>query len=105
MDAVTTEPKPAHQKGQRPIPVQDPDHDIDAKKTVTALVACTVFVFVTVWILHIVFGRVVFQQRQNKVDQAPTAQLETLRAQEQAELSLKGGIEKSMQDYVEKRNR
>ena len=105
MDAVTTEPKHAQPQSQRQLPAQDPDHDIDAKKTVSALVACTVFVFASVWVLHIVFGRVVFQERQQKIDLAPTAELDALHSQEQAELSTNGGIEAAMQDYVEQRSR
>jgi hypothetical protein len=87
------------------VPMQDPDHDIDAKKTVTWLLASTVFVFASVWVLWIVFGQVIFQEHRDKVELAPRAQLEELREQERQALSQNGGIEQSMRDYVEKRSR
>ena len=87
------------------IPAQDPDHDIDAKKTVAWLVASTVFVFVSVWILHGVFSQVMFQEHRRKVELAPNDQREELRQHEDEALSKGGGIEQSMREYVEKRSR
>ncbi len=102
MDTATTELTHAHGDSARDVPAQDPDHDIDVKKTVTALVLSAVFVFVCVGVLHVVFSRVIFQARQQKVDRAPTTQLDQLRADENAALSTNGGMDKAIQDYINK---
>lgn len=87
-----------------PVPI-DPVHDIDAKKTVIALVVSTVTVFVTVWLLLQWFSVVIFNQREARIGEAPTTQLDQLRQQESAELSGGEGrisLPDAMQKYVQR---
>lgn len=81
----------------------DPEKDIDAKTTVIVLVIATLFVFGSVWILAYVFDAVSFAQVVEKVECAPTPELDALRAVE-AEMLQAGdspkrmGIEHAMQE-------
>lgn len=88
------------------IPEQDPAHDIDGRKTWTWLLGCAAGVFVTVWLLDIVFHTVTFNQRVKVIENAPTTQLDQLRKQEAEALSAGQGrisIDQSIEDYLNKR--
>jgi hypothetical protein len=88
------------------IPPQDPDHDIDTRRTVTWLTVCTVGVFVCVFVLWQLYSAVIFHERQQKVEQAPTADLDVLRQQESADLQAGPGrksLEEAMRAYVERK--
>ncbi len=79
----THEPKPPARK-RRAI---DPDHDIDAKKTIILMTVSGLTLFVTLWLLLQLFSVVIFDVRLDKIEtQAPTA-LQELRQQEDALLS------------------
>ena len=79
----------------------DPDHDIDAKKTIIVLGVSTAFVFGSVWLLYLIFSIVIHEQRISRVEQAPTSQVDELRAYE-ADM-LRAGDEpkrKSIEDSI-----
>lgn len=77
----------------------DPERDIDAKKTTIVLIISTVFVFGSVWLLSHVFAVVVQSQRVERVEQAPTEQIDTLRAWEIEQLKAGDG-RKSIEDSI-----
>ena len=83
----------------------DPDHDIDAKKTVIALVLSAIGVFVSVYLLFQLFTVVIFDVRVEKVEQSPTPQLDQIRQHEAQALGAGNGrisIEDSIQELVDK---
>ena len=83
----------------------DPTNEIDAKTTTIVLVISTIFVFGTVWILSYIFAEVMFQERVERVEQAPTEQLEALRLEEAEMLGAGNGrisIEDSMKELTNK---
>lgn len=77
----------------------DPDHDIDAKKTLIVLGVCSAFVFGSVFVLYLVFGLVIDAQRISKIEQAPTPQLDELRQWEAEQLQA-GPKRKSIEDSI-----
>lgn len=115
MTATTTppeklEPTPPSPRRRREI---DPEHDIDAKKTLTWLIFWTISIFISLWLLLQLFKVVIFRERQDKVEATQPITLDDLRDQEEA--LLRGGpqadgsqrmsIEEAMREVVERRGR
>jgi hypothetical protein len=70
--------KPHSLSSESPAPI-DPEHEIDAKKTVLWLSAALVFVVCTLWVLGLVFNFSVQGARYQKIDLAPTTELQRTR--------------------------
>ena len=74
------------------VPYQDPLHDINAKKTVTWLVAWTVALFLGIWVMTQMFHFLVQGERNRKVAESQeqfgpfSQELSELHAQEDKEL-------------------
>jgi hypothetical protein len=88
------------------IPEQDPAHDIDGKKTWLWLLGCTVGVFVTVWLLALVFNEVIHNQRVQVIELAPTTQRDELQAREAEALAAgegRIGIDEAIQKYLQRK--
>jgi hypothetical protein len=95
--------KPEHHTaaGHAPELEIDPDHDIDAKKTIIVLGLSTVFVFGSVFLLYILFSMVIHDQRVTHFEQAPTPEVEALRAYEAGMLEAgEDPKRKSIQDSI-----
>ncbi len=76
----TLEPKPPARK-RRPI---DPDHDIDAKKTIILMTVSGLTLFVSLWLLLQLFSVVILDVRIDKIEAQEPAALQELRQQEEA---------------------
>ena len=87
----------------------DPEHDIDAVKTILWLVLSTVTVFISLWLLLQVFSVVIFNERSAKIEIVAPEALEDLRESE--DVILRGGgtgmngiprisIEEAMEELV-----
>ena len=91
MTATTRPPEALEPK--KPIPQRpevDPEHDIDAKTTLTWLVVWTLAIFVCLWLLLQVFKVVLFEERLNKVETLEPIDIEELHRGEEAILG--GGM-------------
>lgn len=64
-----------HHTGANDPAPHDPEHDIDAKSTTIWFVGGSLVLFVGLWLLVVVFLRVVDAERELKVDKAPTTEL------------------------------
>lgn len=87
MTATTTPPEklePVPSPRRREI---DPEHDIDARKTITWLIFWTVSIFASLWLLLQIFKVVLFNERQDKVEATRPISLDELRQREEALLS------------------
>lgn len=86
--ATHTDPHKAHGKAgaTAPAPV-DPEHEINAKATITWVLAWTVVLVIGLYLLLVVFDAVLFRERQRKVEQLPAKELQQRRDQEQRFLS------------------
>ena len=86
MEATKPAAKPAQHLpvDSEPVAAIDPEHEIDAKKTVTWLSACLVFVVVCLWALGLVYDFTTRQAQKEKVDDIPPRELQALRAGEDA---------------------
>ncbi len=93
------------------VPPQDPLHDINTKKTVTWLVAWTVALFLSIWVMSQLFHFMVRGERQRKVAESQEQygplgkELRNLRAQEDKELAGQDGhksIEEAMRELLKK---
>ena len=91
-------------------PAHDPEHDIDAKKTVLWLVFWTIAIFACMWLLLQFFLYLVEGERTRKINDVVPEAVQRLRAQEQADLTTTGEspygvrrltLEDAMQRYVE----
>jgi len=89
MDTATREPTKSAKghtpSAPQPVPI-DPEHDMDAKSTVTWLAGALVFVVICMWALAHVFAYDVRRQQYQKIDSVPTEELRNLRAEEDAHL-------------------
>ena len=82
------------------IPAQDPDHDIDATKTIISLVVSTAFVFGSMIVMYVFFNQTIHSERYVKIDQSPTVQRDELREYEAMQLGAGEG-RKSIDDSIE----
>ena len=87
----------------------DPTHDIDAKATVLAVLVGAALVFLGLYLLLVIFDRVVFQEHERKSEHLPNAELETNLKRESAFLQghlddgVKGkDIEQAIQEQLKK---
>jgi len=82
----------------------DPEHDIQAKATTIWLVASAIGVLLALVALKGLFGFAVQGERVRKIEDWPTAELNTLRADEKAVLEPASGkkIEDSIREYLNK---
>ena len=79
----------------------DPEHDIDAKKTVVWLVVWTLSIFASLWLLLQLFKVVIADVRDTKIDAVQPVDLDELRQREEA--ILQGGrmtIQEAMEELV-----
>ena len=91
MTATTSPPEALQPKKPSPQrPEIDPEHDIDAKMTLTWLVAWTLAIFVCLWLLLQVFKVVMFDERLDKVETLEPIDIEELHQREEA--ILRGGM-------------
>ncbi len=85
----------------------DPLHDVDGKRTVTYTFVGFAIVFVSMWLLHILFVFILDQEYDVKVANRETIELNALRAMEQAELAktedLGSGVQRISIDEAIKR--
>jgi hypothetical protein len=65
----------------------DPLHDIDGKRTVSYTFIGFAILFVSMWLLHLLFAVVLDQEYGVKVADRETIELNALRIKEQAELA------------------
>ena len=79
----TLEPKPPARKRK----AIDPDHDIDARKTIILGIVSGLSLFVTLWLLLQLFSVVIFDVRGDKIETQEPEALQELRQQEEALLS------------------
>lgn len=70
----------------RPEPI-DPERDIDAKSTAIWVLGSTAVLFVSLYLMLIVFDRVLGRERGQKIDELPALELEEVLAAERAFLS------------------
>jgi hypothetical protein len=91
-------PSPTDDAAAAHVPPLDPLHDIDGKKTFHWVLFFTVTVFLSMWLLSIVYGYILDQEHQVKIYDRETAELNALREREAAELrrteDLGGGRER-----------
>lgn len=105
-------PTPGHGHGK---PAQaapkavDPAHDIDGKATFLWLGSWALAFFASMWLMLVVFDRVLFAERDKKVENLPNTEIELLRQKEQEYLSGKWeagpprkSIEQVMQEATKK---
>jgi hypothetical protein len=88
--------------GAHPQP-HDPEHDIDAKSTSTWVLVSAVVLFISLYFMLPLFDVVMTAERDRKVNQAPTLELDAARSKENE--FLRGGkktIEQVMQEMVKK---
>jgi hypothetical protein len=81
------------------VEVVDPEHDIDAKRTLFWLVVCTLGVFVSGGLLFLLFEYVTHAERARKIDRLPTYERDAQREWEDATLAGRNGgrtIEEAM---------
>ncbi len=55
--------------------VHDPEHDIDARSATLWFVSGTIVLFLALWIMLPIFVRVLEAERADKIDTAPTTEL------------------------------
>ena len=67
----------------------DPEHDIDARSATLWVVGGAVVLFLSLWLMVPIFMRVLGAERERKMDNAATTELDDVRAQEQE--FLRGG--------------
>ena len=79
MSHPTTDPSIA------PQPI-DPLHDIDARTTTLWLVFASIGIFISLWLLAVVFNFAADESRRQKIDLAPTTELQNLRAWESSKI-------------------
>ena len=87
------------------IPEQDPTHDINGKLTWTWLIASTIGVFVTFWLLAVFFNEVTHNHRVQVIELTPTKDLDNIRARSAENLAAgegRIGINDAIQKYIEK---
>ncbi|MBK8980573.1 MAG: hypothetical protein IPM29_32115 [Planctomycetes bacterium] len=87
------------------IPEHDPTRDIDGRLTWTWLLACTIGVFLTVFVLHLVYEELRFAQHREVVELAPTSARDELHMQERAYLDAdpkanRISVEQALERYV-----
>ena len=83
----------------------DPAHDINTKKTVTLLVVWTAALFLSIWLMVQLFYFMVRGERERKVAQPESVELQQLREREKLELEGKDGymsIEQAMEELLKK---
>ena len=91
MTATTSPPEALEPKKPGPKPPElDPEHDIDAKTTLTWLVIWTLAIFICLWLLLQVFKVVIFEERLDKVETLEPIIIEDLHQREEA--ILRGGM-------------
>ena len=90
------------QHGATPQP-HDPEHDIDAKSTSTWVLVSAVVLFISLYFMLPMFDVVMTAERDRKINQAPTLELDSARATEEKFLhGPKKTIEQVMQEMVKK---
>ena len=86
MDTATQEPtKPAERHesvDHAAVAPIDPEHDMDAKKTVLWLSVAMVFVIICMWSLLLFFNMSVAREQETKIEQGPRIELRALRSNE-----------------------
>lgn len=89
--------------GARPAP-NDPERDINAKATVTWVLAWAVILFVGLWLLLVLFDMVMSQERSRKVENLPPSELIDTRNKEREFLAGKGedGVQRKSIEQIMK---
>ncbi len=107
-EAPPTSPDEArHNAGASPV-ANDPQHDIDATKTIVWLLISAVLVLFLMWVMTQLYYHLIAVERYNKIDNVAPVDLMKLRKQEDLELNgqhQKTGnmsIDNAMHQMVEK---
>ena len=92
------------QANQSGIPAQDPDHDIDATKTILALVVSAAFVFGSMIVMYAFFNQTIFSEIEGKQqldtsENSPRVQLQQYEAMQLDAGEGRISVEESMQKY------
>lgn len=85
---------------QTPAP-HDPEHDIDAKSTTIWFVGGALVLFIGLWLLIVVFHRVVEAERKEKVEDRPTTELNDVRENEMSFLNGANPTKKNIKTVVD----
>jgi hypothetical protein len=94
-------PHGEHAPGATHAPVpNDPEHDIDAKATTIWFVAGGLTLFIGLWLLVVVFLRVVEAERKVKIEEAPTTELIDVKDAEMTFLNGANPTKKKIEDVV-----
>jgi nitric oxide reductase large subunit len=81
----------------------DPEHDIDAKSTSIWVLVSAIVLFLSLYFMLPMFDVVMTAERDRKINQAPTLELDAARATEEQFLhGPKKTIEQVMQEMVKK---
>ncbi len=98
----------SHSHGAPAAP-NDPQKDINAKATFTWVATWTVILFVGLWVLLVIFDRVLFEEQSRKVEGKANTEITELRQKEELFLSGKWeegfprkSIEQVMQEMARK---
>lgn len=70
-----------------PVAPNDPQKDVNAKVIFTWVTTWTVLLFVGLWLLLVVFDRVLFEERAHKIESRTGTELSELRQKEELFLS------------------
>jgi hypothetical protein len=79
----------------------DPEHDIDARSATLWVVGGTLATFFCLWIMVPIFVRVLDAERVNKIDLAPTTELNDVRDAEHEFLGGGNPTKKNLQSVVD----
>jgi hypothetical protein len=81
--------------------VHDPEHDIDARSATIWVIAGSVVLFFSLWVLIPIFVRVLEQERETKIYSAPTTELLDVKKDELAFLNGGNPTKKDIQQVVQ----
>ena len=86
----------------RPI---DPENDVDGAKTAKWLIAWSIVFAISIWLSYVAFDLVSDDEISRKVENAPTLELDKLRADEKAELEAAGtrpSLDQAINKYTQR---
>lgn len=81
--------------------VHDPEHDIDAHSATVWVIVGTIVLFISLWLMVPIFVRVLEQERQTKIYEAPSLELNAVKEQETAFLSGTNPTKKNIDQVVQ----
>lgn len=79
----------------------DPEHDIDARSATLWFVGGTIVLFLSLWLMVPIFMRVLDAERMNKIDKAPTTELNDVTDAEKEFLGGDNPTKKNIQTVVD----